>query len=50
MKLVEDADFRSACTTTEDWLRPGTNPYQLPRIYVPPLDGAGFERLLNYWL
>ena len=50
MQLVEEANLRSACTTTEDWLQPGTNRYQLPRIYVPPLDGPRFERLLDYWL
>lgn len=50
VQAVREAGFRSACTTTEHWLRSGTDPYRLPRVHVPPLDGAGFERLLDDWL
>lgn len=49
-QIVREAGLASACTTTEDWLRTGADGYQLPRIHVPPVSAAGFERLLDYWI
>jgi peptidoglycan/xylan/chitin deacetylase (PgdA/CDA1 family) len=50
IQTVRGANLRSACTTSEGWLRPGSDRYQLPRIHVPPVTGADVERLLSTWL
>jgi hypothetical protein len=48
--LVKEAGFALACTSDEDVVRRDSNPYHLPRFWVPDWDGATFGRWLERWL
>lgn len=50
-QLVERAGFDLACSTVEELVWPGRNPYLLPRVSVGDLDAKRFERWLrSVWL
>jgi hypothetical protein len=50
-QLVERAGFDLACSTVEELVWPGRNPYLLPRVSVGNLDVMRFERWLrSVWL
>jgi peptidoglycan/xylan/chitin deacetylase (PgdA/CDA1 family) len=44
---VRAAGFVSAVTTDPGRVRPGADPFALPRVQVPDLDGAAFARWLD---
>jgi peptidoglycan/xylan/chitin deacetylase (PgdA/CDA1 family) len=48
--LVKDAGYRCACANYPGPVGRGTDPFRLPRIYVPDYDGEAFSHLLNHWL
>jgi peptidoglycan/xylan/chitin deacetylase (PgdA/CDA1 family) len=48
--LARAAGFERAYTNTSGAVKPGTDPYQLPRLHVQDWDGATFERELWRWL
>ena len=45
--LVREAGFRSSCTTEAAFVRPGTDPFQLPRIAVGDWDAGNLARMLK---
>ncbi len=45
--LVRAAGFACACTSHRRLVYPGTDPYRIPRITVPNLDGEDFGRFLR---
>jgi peptidoglycan/xylan/chitin deacetylase (PgdA/CDA1 family) len=45
--LVRTAGFACACTSRKRLAYPGTDPYRIPRISVPNLDGEDFGRFLR---
>jgi peptidoglycan/xylan/chitin deacetylase (PgdA/CDA1 family) len=47
--IVEQLGFQYACTSFQDGVRKRTNPFFLPRIWVPDIDGEEFERWLSNW-
>ncbi|HEX2190952.1 MAG TPA: polysaccharide deacetylase family protein [Longimicrobiaceae bacterium] len=49
VRLVREAGFASACTTSAALLLPSADPYRLPRVHVPDCDGDAFARLLSRW-
>jgi peptidoglycan/xylan/chitin deacetylase (PgdA/CDA1 family) len=48
--LLKRAGFTAACASYNDIARPGTDPFILPRFWVPNLDGVRFGRWLKHWL
>lgn len=48
--LVRAAGFRSACGTACATAWAASDPWALPRVEVPDLDGAGFARWLGDWM
>ncbi|HEV2149876.1 MAG TPA: polysaccharide deacetylase family protein [Longimicrobiaceae bacterium] len=48
-RLVREAGFASACTTSAAPLRRSADPFRLPRVHVPDCDGDAFARLLSRW-
>ena len=50
VRLVRQAGFRSACGTQCETAWSGSEPYAIPRIEVPDLDGEGFARWLTEWV
>lgn len=47
--LVRNAGYHCACSTVAAAVRPGTDPYRLPRMHVEDWDGEGFARRLSSW-
>jgi peptidoglycan/xylan/chitin deacetylase (PgdA/CDA1 family) len=45
--FARQAGFDIACVTRPDTVRPGSNPFTVPRLAVPDLDGAAFEELVT---
>jgi len=50
VKIVEHLDFSNACTVEQQTVMNSTNPYLLPRFFVPNCDGHQFEENLQKWL
>jgi peptidoglycan/xylan/chitin deacetylase (PgdA/CDA1 family) len=48
--LVREAGFVSACSSDTDIARPGSDPFYLPRFWIPNWDGKQFSRWLAKWL
>ncbi len=48
--LVRAAGFTYACQSGADIVRPGSDPFQWPRFWVPDWDGDAFARWLRRWL
>ena len=49
-KLVRDAGYTSACTTTGGLASVADDPLQIPRNVVGDWDAPTFERWLNHWV
>jgi peptidoglycan/xylan/chitin deacetylase (PgdA/CDA1 family) len=47
IETVQAIGFESACTTFDDVVRPGADPFQLPRMLVRDWDGERFSRELR---
>lgn len=47
IETVQASGFESACTTFDDVVRPGADPFQLPRMLVRDWDGEQFARELR---
>lgn len=50
VRAVRAAGFARACTTRKGVVRPTTNPFRLPRLYVGNWPGDEFARRLAPWL
>jgi peptidoglycan/xylan/chitin deacetylase (PgdA/CDA1 family) len=50
LKIVENAGFGCACASHNDVVRRGSNPFCLPRFWVPDWDGRRFSRWINTWI
>lgn len=50
IEIVREVGFTIACANFPGGVRPSTNPYEWPRMYVQDCDGAEFERRLSRWL
>jgi peptidoglycan/xylan/chitin deacetylase (PgdA/CDA1 family) len=48
--IVKASGFVSAVTTFADSVRPGADPYALPRVLVRDYDGDQFHRFLRSWI
>jgi peptidoglycan/xylan/chitin deacetylase (PgdA/CDA1 family) len=48
--IVRDAGFYCACSTSTGVVRRSADPFQLPRLQVPDVDGDSFARILSEWL
>jgi peptidoglycan/xylan/chitin deacetylase (PgdA/CDA1 family) len=48
--LVREAGFRYGCGSRPAHVLPATDPYDLPRIWVPDVDGERFRRWLVGWI
>ncbi|HYQ71012.1 MAG TPA: polysaccharide deacetylase family protein [Gammaproteobacteria bacterium] len=48
--LVRDCGFTHACASHNDVVWRNSNPYCLPRIWVPDIPGEAFRKLLLRWL
>jgi peptidoglycan/xylan/chitin deacetylase (PgdA/CDA1 family) len=48
--LVREAGYDCACTSLNDVTRPDSNPFHLPRFWIPDWDGETFSRWLKKWL
>jgi peptidoglycan/xylan/chitin deacetylase (PgdA/CDA1 family) len=49
IELAQEAGFLLACANVKGSVRPGTNPYFLPRYVVRDWDGEQFARQLRVW-
>jgi peptidoglycan/xylan/chitin deacetylase (PgdA/CDA1 family) len=47
--LVAEAGYASACATWEGTATSATDPWQMPRVQVPDVDGEAFSELLATW-
>ena len=47
--LLREAGYEFACSTLDGTVHSGGDPFQLPRLQVPDVDGDGFLRLLQEW-
>lgn len=50
MRLVRECGFSHACASQNDVVWRNSNPYCLPRIWVPDCTGDAFRKLLLRWL
>jgi peptidoglycan/xylan/chitin deacetylase (PgdA/CDA1 family) len=48
--LVCQAGYRYACASHNDVVRCGSDPFRLPRFWVPDWNGERFGRWLQWWL
>lgn len=48
--LVREAGYACACASHWDVARPGSDPFRLPRFWVPDTEGDRFRRWLLRWL
>jgi peptidoglycan/xylan/chitin deacetylase (PgdA/CDA1 family) len=49
-QLVQKAGYHLACTSKLNVVRPGSDPFALPRLWPTDMDGERFERWLELWL
>jgi hypothetical protein len=49
-QLARESGFQLACASHNDVVRPASNPFNLPRFWVPDWDGERFDRWLRGWL
>ena len=49
MELVQKAGFQGACTTNFKCVRPGADPFELPRFQIDDWSGEEFLRRLARW-
>jgi peptidoglycan/xylan/chitin deacetylase (PgdA/CDA1 family) len=49
-RLVREAGYRCACTSEPDVVRAATDPFDLPRFWLPPCDGRRLGRWLDRWV
>ncbi|HKY60805.1 MAG TPA: polysaccharide deacetylase family protein [Gemmatimonadota bacterium] len=49
-RFVRESGYECACTSRNDMVRRGSDPFDLPRFWVPDWDGARFSRWLGRWL
>lgn len=49
-KIVRESGYECACTSRNDAVRQGSDPFDLPRFWVPDWDGGRFSRWLGRWL
>jgi peptidoglycan/xylan/chitin deacetylase (PgdA/CDA1 family)/SAM-dependent methyltransferase len=50
VSLVREAGFDSGCSNIAGTVRPGSDPFQLPRVQVSDCDGEELERQIRQWL
>ena len=50
VSLVKEAGFWGACANFSGSVSPSTDPFQLPRVYVPNWNGEQFASALYHWL
>ncbi|MGH7571996.1 MAG: polysaccharide deacetylase family protein [Gemmatimonadota bacterium] len=50
VEIVRDSGYECACTSRNDAVRQGSDPFDLPRFWVPDWDGARFSRWLLRWI
>lgn len=50
VRMVEEAGFAYACSNSKGTAHLLASRYELPRLYVPDVGGAEFERLLAPWI
>ncbi len=48
--IVQDCGFDCACASHNDVARRGSDPFRLPRFWIPDWDGDVFSRWLRWWL
>jgi peptidoglycan/xylan/chitin deacetylase (PgdA/CDA1 family) len=48
--LVRQSGFQYACASNSDVVRSASDPFQLPRFWVPDWNGAAFSGWLKWWL
>jgi peptidoglycan/xylan/chitin deacetylase (PgdA/CDA1 family) len=48
--LVRDSGFTHACASHNDVVWRNSDPYCLPRIWIPDIPAGAFRKLLNRWL
>lgn len=49
-EIVRESGYECACTSRSDAVRHDSDPFDLPRFWVPDWDGARFSRWLGRWL
>jgi len=49
-RLIRDCGYRYACASQNDVVWRNSNPYCLPRIWVPDSGATAFRKLLRSWL
>ncbi|HET6341083.1 MAG TPA: polysaccharide deacetylase family protein [Gemmatimonadota bacterium] len=49
-KIVRESGYECACTSRSDAVRHDSDPFDLPRFWVPDWDGDRFSRWLGRWL
>jgi peptidoglycan/xylan/chitin deacetylase (PgdA/CDA1 family) len=50
MNLVRESGFQYACASTSDVVSKTSDPFQLPRFWVPNCNGTAFSGWLKWWL
>ena len=48
--IVQASGYRCACTSINDVVRSGSDPFNLPRFWIPDWDGDTFSAWLRKWL
>jgi peptidoglycan/xylan/chitin deacetylase (PgdA/CDA1 family) len=49
-RLVEEVGYSCACSSWDGTVSRRTDPFRVPRIWVPDIDGPGFRRWLGNWV
>ena len=49
-RLVEEAGYSCACTSSDGHASRRTDPFRIPRIWVPDIPGPDFRRWLGSWV
>jgi peptidoglycan/xylan/chitin deacetylase (PgdA/CDA1 family) len=47
--LAQQSGYRSACASTQDAVSRASDPFCLPRFWIPDWDGDRFARWLHRW-
>ena len=48
--IAKELGYSSACTSQEELVAPGCNPFLLPRLWVGDWDGVQISKWLRWWL